>query len=87
MKMLKTLVSMKNKNNFPKNNLLKKPQKSVHKALQLAYHKIFIHTNSALGRTKFLKQISKDFARPLLENSDTTIQLLIRVMTMLLDQR
>jgi hypothetical protein len=56
MKMLKTLVSMKNKNNFPKNNLRQKnPQKSVHKALQLAYHKIFIHTNSALGRTKFLK--------------------------------
>ena len=75
---------MQNKNHSPKKqSSSKNPQKFVHKALQLAYHKIFIHTNSALGRTKFFQR----FCRPLLENSDMTIQLLIRVMTMLLDQR
>ena len=74
---------MQNKNHFQKKSPSKKSLKSVYKALQLAYQKIFIHTNSALGRTKFFQR----FCRPLLENSDMTIQLLIRVMTMLLDQR
>ena len=74
---------MQNKNHFQKNLLQNKSLKYVYKSLQLAYHKIFIHTNSALRRTKFFQR----FCRPLLENSDMTIQLLIRVMTMLFDQR
>jgi len=47
---------MQNKNHFQKKSPSKKSLKSVYKALQLAYQKIFIHTNSALGRAKFFQR-------------------------------